>query len=130
MWVAMSINEGLCMKTETEVNTGDNGVPNWRDWEWIVGAAVAKLKGTRFVIKESLLNVGEDQLMRRCRCGRKFYDICVDCFYRKGGALRDVGEHEDDLCEQMADLVSDAGYRLENALRWMGVQGDQLIVDS
>lgn len=93
--------------------------------EWIVAWAIiqARLIPAPKVIQACPLNVGEDYLMQKCKCGRKFYSICPDCSYRNGGSIPQTEEeHQDDLVDEMLRLTSDQGYRLENALQWMRVQ--------
>jgi hypothetical protein len=93
--------------------------------EWIVALAIvnAGIRPSSYVVKECPLNVGHDVLMKRCKkCGREYYADCIDCSFRQGGKIVDEERHEPDLCEQMASLTTDAGYRLANALHWMGVK--------
>jgi hypothetical protein len=93
--------------------------------EWIVGLGVAALRGKSYLVRESLLNFGPG-LMSICpKCKRRYYMDCIDCTFRNGGGLRQAEEREKDLCEEMSGLVTDAGYRLENALRWMQVRWDE-----
>ncbi len=94
------------------------------DWEWIVAWALlhAGLISKRH-LRDAPLNLGREFVMRRCsKCGGEYYSDCIPCTFRNGGAIHDEAYHEDDLCDQMTDLVTDRGFKLEIALRWMQVQ--------
>ena len=93
--------------------------------EWLVAWAVVNAGIWRWqkVADESLINVGRNYLMKKCRkCGREYHADCIPCTFRNGGDIQENGEHEDDLIEQMTDLQTDRGFKLEIAFRWMRIQ--------
>jgi hypothetical protein len=94
------------------------------EWEWFVAWAVwqKELTSFRWIVKNCPLNFGREQVMRRCgKCGREYFHDCIPCSFRNGGEVGEGEGHEDDLLEQMTDLQTDRGFKLENALRWMRV---------
>lgn len=92
--------------------------------EWLVAWAIVNAGIMRWqkVSDESFINFGS-RIMSKCKkCGRMYYADCIPCAFRNGGEIKEQGEHEDDLIEQMTDLQTDRGFKLEIAFRWMGIQ--------
>lgn len=100
--------------------------PTRIEWEWLALHAITRKKLVPFAVACRDSQLPGFNIMHRCRkCGRQFFNSCIDCDFRNGGTIPEEDRDEPDTVEGMGKMQSDPGYRLENTLRWMGVRWDE-----
>ena len=89
------------------------------DFEWLCAWALVfkkKLKPLT-VARLSSLPFPKEMVMKRCKLGHSYRDVCVDCRYRNGGRLSEAQERHEDTLSGFSRLMSRG--EMEDALNWM-----------